>query len=82
MIKTIAAPPGQECQHIEMTADEIAARQAEEAAVAAAAPRRDLLAQIANLEAQQTPRRIREALKDPTFMNALDAQVSALRAKL
>lgn len=35
MIRTVAAPYGQECQHIEMTAEEIAARQAEESAAIA-----------------------------------------------
>lgn len=38
--------------------------------------------QIAALEAQQTPRRIREAIKDPTWLDALDAQIAALRAQL
>lgn len=38
--------------------------------------------QIAALEAQQTPRRIRESLKDQTFLNNLDAQIAALRGQL
>lgn len=41
-----------------------------------------LLSQIAVLEAQQTPRRFREAVKDPTWINALDEQIAALRAQL
>ena len=65
-----------------MTYDEIAAITAQQAADAAAAPRRALLAQIAALEAQQTPRRMREALKDGTFIDSLDAQIATLRGKL
>ena len=42
----------------------------------------DLKAQIAVLEAKQTPRRLREAVKDPTWINDLDDQIAALRAQL
>lgn len=38
--------------------------------------------QILELEATQTPRRIREALSDPLWLNNLNAQIDALRAQL
>lgn len=41
-----------------------------------------LLAQIAALEATMTPRRIREAIKDPTWMNELETKIAALRTQL
>lgn len=41
-----------------------------------------LLSQIATFEATMTPRRIREAIKDPTWMNELETQIAALRAQL
>jgi hypothetical protein len=41
-----------------------------------------LLKQIAELESQQTPRRIREALVDPSWMQGVDAQIAALRGAL
>lgn len=65
-----------------MTTAEISDRQAEESAHAAAQPRLDILSQIAKLEAQQTPRRMREALTDPTFINDLNAQIAVLRGQL
>ena len=80
MIKTIATPDGG--IHVEMTAAEIAERAAEVAANEAAQPRLDIIAEIGRLEQQQTPRRLREALTDPTFINDLGAQIAALRAKL
>lgn len=70
--------------NVEMTAEEIAIREAEEATHLTAQPRLDILAKIANLEAQQTPRRIREHLLNPAdpFLADLDAQISSLRASL
>jgi hypothetical protein len=41
-----------------------------------------VLKQIAELESKITPRRIREALKDATWMNALDAEIAVLRGQL
>ena len=41
-----------------------------------------IINQIEALEATATPRRIREMATDPAWMNALDAQIAALRAKL
>lgn len=84
MIKTIAAAPGEECQHIEMTADEQTARQAEINAWVAGQQRRDILSQIATLEAQQTDRRIREAVAgtDGGWLANLNTQIAALRAQL
>lgn len=84
MIKTIAAPAGQACQHIEMTAAEVTARQAEEAAAAAAAPRLAILAEIAALEVQQTPRRIREAVLglDGGWLSSIGSEIETLREQL
>lgn len=80
MIKTIATLDGG--IHVEMSPEEEAEIHAQQAASAAEQPRLDKLAAIAALEAQVTPRRLREALKDPTFINAIDAQITALRAQL
>lgn len=54
------------------------------AATDAAAPRLAILKQIANLELQQTPRRIRDAIKgvDNGWLVNLETQISALRAQL
>lgn len=41
-----------------------------------------ILAQIADLEATMTPRRIREAIKDPSWMEELETKIAALRAQL
>ena len=47
-------------------------------------PKAEIKAQIAALEAQQTPRRYREALNgtDDGWMKAQDAQIAALRTQL
>jgi hypothetical protein len=60
---------------IDMTQNEIDAAQASYDAGTS----RRIMAQIAALEAQQTPRRMREALSDPTFINDLEEQIAALR---
>ena len=41
-----------------------------------------ILLQIIALEALQTPRRLREAVSDPSWMNDLDSQIAELRNKL
>jgi len=41
-----------------------------------------IINQIEALESTATPRRIREMAADPAWMNALDAQIAALRATL
>lgn len=41
-----------------------------------------IINQIETLEATATPRRLREALIDPTWIKDLDAKIAALRAKL
>jgi ABC-type branched-subunit amino acid transport system substrate-binding protein len=41
-----------------------------------------ILQEIVKLESLQTPRRIREAITDPTWMNGIDKQIRALRANL
>jgi hypothetical protein len=55
-----------------------------EAAVIAKQSKAAKLAQIAELEAQLTPRRIREAVLsgDNTFIAGIDAQIAAIRATL
>lgn len=41
-----------------------------------------ILAQIVALEATLTPRRIREAVKDPSWMEELETKIAALRVQL
>lgn len=41
-----------------------------------------ILSQIAALEATMTPRRIREAVKDPSWMEELETKIAALRTQL
>ena len=48
----------------------------------AGANNRSISAQIVALEAKQTPRRIREAIVDPTWMQSLNNQIAALRTQL
>ena len=67
---------------VEMTDAEEAEIVAQQAISAAAAPRLAKLAAITALEAQQTPRRMREAMSDPTFINNLNAQIATLRSQL
>ncbi|MBI1215696.1 MAG: hypothetical protein GC185_07750 [Alphaproteobacteria bacterium] len=61
-----------------------AALQAAFPAYADAQARRDILARIYELEARQTPRRLREALAgtDGGWMAALESEISALRAQI
>lgn len=80
LYKTIADINGG--TQVTMTAEEEAAFLAAQATHLAAEPRLLILAQIAKLESYQTPRRMREAIADPTYMNDLDAQIAELRAKL
>lgn len=83
-IKTIAARPGEECLHIEMTADEVTVRQAEEAAFLANHPKLEIIAQIEKLESLQTPRRIRAAAlgRDAGYLSDLENQIAQLRNQL
>jgi len=53
-----------------------------DALAAAYESKKSILAQIKDLELQQTPRRLREAIADPTWMNGLDSQIAELRAQL
>jgi len=82
LYKTIADLNGG--TQVAMTADEEAAHLAEQAANAAAQPRLDILAQIAALEVQQTPRRMREALlgTDAGWLDGKEDEIAALRAQL
>lgn len=70
--------------NIPFTAAEELARDAEEALEMAAQGPRRIREQIVVLEAQQTPRRAREAMLtgDKTFLSGLETQIAALRAKL
>ena len=45
-------------------------------------PSRNALAEISRLESTVTPRRLREAIADPTWLNDIDAQIAVLRGKL
>lgn len=68
---------------IELDADELAQAAADKAASEAAAPRLAVLAQIRELEASVTPRRLREAvLGDNGWLNGVNAQIAALRSSL
>ena len=78
--------PGEANQVIPFTAEEEAARDAEEAAVLAAQPVNDALAEIIMLEAQITPRRLREALlgnaEAIAFIQGVEDDIAIERAKL
>lgn len=41
-----------------------------------------ILALISDLEETQTPRRMREALKDPSWLENLESQITQLRSQL
>jgi hypothetical protein len=58
------------------------ARDAEEAAWAAGATARAAAEEINRLEAEVTPRRLREAYADPTWITAQEALIAVERAKL
>lgn len=70
---------------VDLTAEEIAEVQAREAAWMLEKARKDILAQIQDLEAQQTPRRIREATltsEGKLWLDNAEAQISTLRTQL
>lgn len=69
---------------VEMTAEEVSERQAEEAVAITKAATRNILNQIAELENQITPRRMREALVsgDFTFIENIENQIQTLRGQL
>jgi len=71
---------------VPFTAEEEAARDAEEAAVLAAKPVNDALAEIARLEATITERRLREALlgnaEAIAFIQGVEDDIAIERAKL
>lgn len=80
LYKTVADANGG--TQVPMSPEEEAEILASQAAIAASQPKLDILAQIDALERQQTPRRLREALTDPTFIKNLDEQISTLRSQL
>lgn len=65
-----------------LTPEENAVRDRDEAEWADSQKNASVLTQIKALEAQMTPRRIREAFADPTWVNNLNSQIAALRAQL
>lgn len=69
LIKTIAAKPGQQCQHVLMTAEEATAFEAQRVANSERARKAEIEAKIAALEALKVPADI-------------DAQIAALQAQL
>ena len=80
---TIATKDGQ--VEVPFTAEEEAARDAEEQAVADAQPSQDAQAEIAKLEAEISPRRVREAVltaEGKTWLEDQEALIAIERAKL
>ena len=69
---------------VKLTPQEVAERQAEEAAYVATIESRQKLIQIQELESQITPRRIREAIvtQDYTFIQGIETQITNLRNQL
>ena len=83
-MKAIATAPGQPTQYVELSAEEKIKRTAEEQAHESARPHQELLKQMSELEALQTPRRMREAMlgTDAGWMETLEDQITALRVQL
>ena len=67
---------------VALTSAEETARDAEEQAWADGATTRNALAEIQRLEGQVTNRRLREAYKDSTWLDAQEALIATERAKL
>ena len=69
---------------VEMSEDEVAALQALWASSASQQPRMTILAQISNLEAEITPRRMREAVLgvDGGWLASKEAEIQVLRGQL
>ena len=67
---------------IEWTESEVKAWEQAEAESAAGATKRNALAEIQRLEGQVTQRRLREAYKDSTWLDAQEALIATERAKL
>lgn len=84
MMKVIVTPEGE--QHVPLSAEEIATIQAERSQALAQKSIDSILRQIIALEAQQTPRRIREAMlgvqESVTKIAEIDQQITALREQL
>jgi len=76
--KVVVGPNGSET--IPLTAAENAERDAEELAWSNGQAVRDAEAELARLEGQVTNRRLRDALSDPTWVNAQEALIAAQRA--
>ena len=76
--KVVAGPNGSEV--IELTAEENAARDIEEQAWTDGATVRAAEAELSRLEGTVTPRRLRDALNDPTWVNAVEAEIAVQRA--
>ena len=67
---------------IPFTEEEETARDAEEKSWADGATVREAQQEIERLEAEVTPRRIRDAFADPAWMNAQEAKIKTERDKL
>lgn len=82
MKKLIVTSQGQ--TEVDLTAEEILEVQAREEAWLLEKPRKEILAQIQALEAQQTPRRLREAAlgQDGGWLGNLEMQITNLRQQL
>jgi len=65
-----------------LTAEENAVRDQDEAEIALAKQNESVLLQIKALEAMVTPRRMREAFTDSTWIENIEAQIVALRTQL
>lgn len=83
MKRIIATLDGQ--IEVELTADEIAARQSAEAIEAALSARRNILSQLQALDAQITNRRLTEAFltdEGKAWLQNIETQKEALRQQL
>lgn len=77
-------------ENIPLTAEETAGRLADEQRFNAALPRLQIIKQISDLEAQQTPRRMREAAPDDAggstdgraWLLNINQQISVLREQM
>jgi hypothetical protein len=67
---------------VTLTPEEEAQRDAEEKAWADEAPKRNAIKEIHRLESEITPRRLRDAYVDPTWINAQEAKIAKERSKL
>ncbi len=85
MKKTIATTPNEPSLEVALTQAEIDARLLEENLELESSARRGVLKQIETLEAEITPRRLREAVLTPegaTWLQAKEDEIQVLRLQL